>query len=382
MLSIISLMTAMAIIFFLIFKKVNAGIALFIGAFLFGILVHGPSFLNIAFKAFDLKMLNTLLTFVTVIFLTEIMRIKGVATKIVEGLNVLGSRITAIITPLIIGLLPMPGGAYISATISKPIYDNLDLKPEEEAYINYWFRHVLTMSWPLVPGVIIVAGIIGIEPHQTPMYTWPIPLASIMTGLAISLSMVKSSKPLKKDVKGLIHLWPIIITILVVLITGISLLYVLIPVCVVYMVISGVNYGEFREAILRALNPTILAVVIAAFIFSEFIQFSNVGVEIFNILEGWRAISSFSISFIIGFVIGIESVSMALSFSILATSVPAQFFIYAFLGVYVGHLLSPSHPCLVMTVEYFEPEYSKIYKYITLSAFFTILITVFLAHLF
>ncbi|WP_405049897.1 DUF401 family protein [Saccharolobus sp.] len=79
--------------------------------------------------------------------------------------------------------------------------------------------------------------------------------------------------------------------------------------------------------------------------------------------------------FIIGIVVGIESVGMVLSISILTTSIPARFLIYGFLGVYIGHLLSPSHPCLVMTVEYYKSEYLKVYKYIGLSAIITVIIT-------
>ncbi|MEM4466751.1 MAG: DUF401 family protein [Nitrososphaerota archaeon] len=380
--SVIYLIISMVLIFILIFKKFNSGIALLVGAFLYGILIHGFKVLNIMLEAFDLSMLNTVLTFILVIFITEVMRLKGATVKIVEGLNMLGARITAIIAPLVIGLLPMPGGAYVSAAITKPVFDKLNLRPEEETYINYWFRHVFTMTWPLVPGVIMVAGIIGTEPYLIARYTWPIPIASIVAGLILSLPMLRTSQTLRKDVRGLVYLWPVITIITLALLTRISMMYILILTSILYVMISRTSYREFKEAIKRALNPTIIMVVVVAFIFSKFIQISSVGTEMFSILKGLEAFISFLISFIIGIVIGIESVSMALCFSILATSVPAQVYIYAFLGVYVGHLLSPSHPCLVMTVEYYKSEYPKTYKYIVLSGILTMLLTIFLIILF
>jgi len=90
------------------------------------------------------------------------MYLTGASANIVKGLNILGAMSAAITAPIIIGLLPMPGGAYASAMITNPLYENLGLRPEERTYVNYWFRHIFSITWPLVPGIIIVAGILGI----------------------------------------------------------------------------------------------------------------------------------------------------------------------------------------------------------------------------
>lgn len=48
------------------------------------------------------------------------------------------------------------------------------------------------MSWPLVPGIIMVAAIIGVEPYDIPIYTWPITLAPAVAGLSLSLPILKT----------------------------------------------------------------------------------------------------------------------------------------------------------------------------------------------
>jgi integral membrane protein (TIGR00529 family) len=320
-------------------------------------------------------MVTTVGTFILAILLTELMHLKGASTNIVKGLNILGARSAAIATPIIIGLLPMPGGAYASAMITNPLYETLRLRPEERTYVNYWFRHIFSITWPLVPGVVIVAGILGLEPYIVSAYTWPISLASLTAGLILTTRLLKESIPLEKDIRGILHLWPLLTILSIAFITGISMFYALLITSILYVLVTHVRFKEFTHALRHALNPTILIVVIVALIFSKYLQFSNVGVEFFNLLKGWETIFSFAISFIIGIAIGIESVSMALSISILASFIPSENLIYGFLGLYIGHLLSPCHPCLIMTVEYYKSEYLKVYKYLL----FSVAVTIFLA---
>lgn len=373
--NVILLIVAILLILTLIFKKVNVALSVSVGAFVYGFFNYGFNIVEVTLKSIDLSMPTTVGTYVLAILLTELMYLKGASTNIVKGLNVFGARSAAITAPMIIGLLPMPGGACASAMITNPLYEVLGLKSEERTYINYWFRHIFSITWPLVPGVVIVAGILGLEPYMVSAYTWPISLASMTSGLILSTRLLKESRLPEKDIKGILHLWPLLAVLSIVFITGISMLYALLITSIVYMLVTRVRLKEFMHALKYALNPTILVVVIIALIFSKYLQFSNVGVEFFNLLKGWETITSFILSFVIGITIGIESISMALSTSILVSFIPPEKLVYGFLGLYIGHLLSPSHPCLVMTVEYYKSEYPKVYRYLIISAIVTVMIT-------
>jgi len=373
--NIILLIVTILLILALIFKKVNVALSVSVGAFVYGFFNYGFNIVEVTLKSIDLSMPATVGTYVLAILLTELMYLKGASTNIVKGLNVFGARSAAITAPMIIGLLPMPGGAYASAMITNPLYEVLGLKSEERTYVNYWFRHIFSITWPLVPGVVIVAGILGLEPYMVSAYTWPISLASMTSGLILSTRLLKESTLPEKDIKGILHLWPLLAVLSIVFITGILMLYALLITSIVYMLVTRVRLKEFMHALKYALNPTILVVVIIALIFSKYLQFSNVGVEFFNLLKGLEIITSFILSFVIGITIGIESISMALSTSILVSFIPLEKLVYGFLGLYIGHLLSPSHPCLVMTVEYYKSEYPKVYRYLIISAIVTVMIT-------
>ncbi|MEN6490824.1 MAG: DUF401 family protein [Rectinema sp.] len=68
-------------------------------------------------------------------------------------------RVALAITPLLIGTLPMPGGAIISAPLVGAMNDDDSRSPETLSAINYWFRHILELIWPLYPAFILTAGL-------------------------------------------------------------------------------------------------------------------------------------------------------------------------------------------------------------------------------
>jgi len=54
--------------------------------------------------------------------------------------------------PALIGLLPMPGGAIFSAPMVQKAAEELDVSPRDQTLINYWFRHIWELAWPLYPA--------------------------------------------------------------------------------------------------------------------------------------------------------------------------------------------------------------------------------------
>ncbi|MBN2875312.1 MAG: DUF401 family protein [Spirochaetales bacterium] len=70
-------------------------------------------------------------------------------------------RISMAVAPLLIGTLPVPGGAILSA----PLVDAMDPDrvrgADTLAAANYWFRHTLELAWPLFPAFILTASIAG-----------------------------------------------------------------------------------------------------------------------------------------------------------------------------------------------------------------------------
>lgn len=73
------------------------------------------------------------------------------------------SRRFAIATaPLLIGTLPMPGGAILSAPLVEAMDSDREHEAETLAAANYWFRHTLELAWPLYPAFILTTSLAGI----------------------------------------------------------------------------------------------------------------------------------------------------------------------------------------------------------------------------
>lgn len=96
-------------------------------------------------------------------------------------------RIAMAVAPLLIGTLPMPGGAILSA----PLVDSMDSERRRDAAslstANYWFRHILELSWPLYPAFILTSALTGIKADRLILLNAYAPPLLFCIGLAFIL---------------------------------------------------------------------------------------------------------------------------------------------------------------------------------------------------
>ncbi len=67
----------------------------------------------------------------------------------------------------------MPGGAIFSAPMIQEAASGLDVSGRDKVVINYWFRHVWELTWPLYPGMILAASLCGMSIFEYIGYTFP-----------------------------------------------------------------------------------------------------------------------------------------------------------------------------------------------------------------
>jgi len=72
-------------------------------------------------------------------------------------------RIAMAIAPLLIGTLPMPGGAVLSAPLVEAMDSDHEHSSGTLSAANYWFRHTLELTWPLYPAFLITASLSGVS---------------------------------------------------------------------------------------------------------------------------------------------------------------------------------------------------------------------------
>ncbi|RKY99556.1 MAG: TIGR00529 family membrane protein, partial [Candidatus Hydrothermota bacterium] len=149
---VFKLLVAFALMVVLIRMKVPVGVTLIVGTLLLG-LMFGMSVeelgLSIARSVIDLTTIRLVVLVAMVILLSEVMRQSGALKKIEGSVKLLfkDSRWGLATIPALIGLMPMPSGALISAPMIEPIADELRLDAPHRTFVNYWFRHIWEYSW-------------------------------------------------------------------------------------------------------------------------------------------------------------------------------------------------------------------------------------------
>lgn len=119
-----------------------------------------------------------------ILILSDLMESTGQARRLMDSLAgyLASPRLRLAFFPALIGLLPMPGGAVFSAPMVAGVAEPLDLSREHKALINYWFRHLWEMSWPLYPGLIMTANLSGVPITRLVLYTAPGSLVCLALG--------------------------------------------------------------------------------------------------------------------------------------------------------------------------------------------------------
>ncbi|HEY9054664.1 MAG TPA: DUF401 family protein [Rectinemataceae bacterium] len=91
------------------------------------------------------------------------------------------------IAPLLIGTLPVPGGAILSAPLLASMDEGHTQGGRFLAAANYWFRHTLELVWPLYPAFILTSSLTGYPTAKLAAINIYAPFAVFVLGLIFIL---------------------------------------------------------------------------------------------------------------------------------------------------------------------------------------------------
>lgn len=92
-------------------------------------------------------------------------------------------------SPALLGMLPMPGGALLSAPLVEK--GGGETSPQLKASINVWFRHVLFLIYPLGPALIASAKIADLEVYRVIPYLFPSLIFALLLGYYFFLKNIQ-----------------------------------------------------------------------------------------------------------------------------------------------------------------------------------------------
>ena len=283
-------------------------------------------------------------------------------------------KLFLIFGPAFLGMLPMPGGALLSAPLV--LRAGEDISDKQYTAINVWFRHALILIYPL-GALLITSKMANLYLYKALLYLIPGFLLMIILGWIFLLKGIKGNLPTQKHLNykalftpiGIIIAAPLIHLFLMTLFPGILTEITLIIGVSVSLILATI-LGKMKPSdlipVIKKMKPLkYFFIIIGMFLFLNIFEASNMSAIIAKI-----AISkSFTIVFIaafLGFVTGRVQMSFAIVLPIFYSrfgtdAMSYLLFAIMFFSTFMGYIVSPIHPCVSVSLEFFGSSLKGFY---------------------
>lgn len=381
MIAVLKVFLTLAIIVFLLNRKVKMGNAMLAGSgFLF--LVSAPSV-----QYFTTAVIATVTSYSTweilfalyfVMCLEYQLRTSGTIDGLMEASRRLlrSDRILLPLMPAFLGFLPSLGGAIFSAPLVESASKPFNINAETKTAINYWFRHIWEFTNPIFTGMLLASQLSGI-PLSTLIsnMAWVTVLSFIIGWLVLIAPLkeeptITESPTITKDdtLSGYRYIalatGPILANFFLVVFLQLPASVSMGLVVTAMVFILHQNLREVRATLIHALDDKLLLGIVGILFFQNILRQSGAIEDIaflLNSLEVSNAVVIGVIAFVAGLLTGTSQGFVAITFPFLLVLAPGDItlaMICFVLGT-AGQMLSPAHLCLLVTLDYFKADFLK-----------------------
>ena len=309
------------------------------------------------------------------------LRTSGALAGMVHALQRIFSsnRVTLAVMPAFLGLLPSLGGARFSAPIVEEASKGLGLTSDHQAAINFWFRHIFEFSSPIIPGMIMACNIAGVAYSEFIMHLCWLTVLMFSVGWFVLIRPIKadsikeSSGTQAADEQNWQDLWlslsPVVLTFVLVVFFNMNASVGMGVVTAGLFLVLHFTKREvsLKEVVVGAIDMKMFFNVLCILYFIQILTVTQVLQEIVTAFQNSPLpvpVIIACVSFIIGVLTGMSQGHVAIIMPIIAAmqtgSLNLAGVAMAF-GV-AGQMLTPTHMCLVVTVDYFKANFFKTLK--------------------
>ncbi|QJB57164.1 DUF401 family protein [Pseudodesulfovibrio sp. zrk46] len=380
--------------------RLGVGISILIGggvmAFLFGLGLGEWADAGVVALTQD-KFLFLAAIIGLILILSDAMERSNQSRRLMDSLSgyLTSPRLRLVFFPALIGLLPMPGGAVFSAPMVKNVSEDMRVRNSDRAVVNYWFRHVWELCWPLYPGIILTVSLADISIGELLSLTWPGTVVMLAAGWFFFLRpgvlgkgelmapqpvtarkkrhVFREGLPLIVAIVGAIGLEGVISAFLpgVDFEWGVVLALAAGVVCIM-MQNSNLGIPFLKDIMTKKSMWSMIFVVVSIFIFKEVMQAAGVVDEMAKAAGGGAALFAAAVflPFLVGMVAGITIAYVGSTFPLLiallhSLGMQDQITSYMLLALFsglTGVMASPIHICLILTCQYFECDLARTWR--------------------
>lgn len=376
--------------------KVSVGIALVVEGLLIVILMNPLLLPTVFLQALTSdRTISLVLASLSISLLVELYSLTRMINKLGdELLKYIRKPIPIIaIVPAVMGLLPIAGGALMSAPVVASIGTTIGLSTTLMAFLNVWFRHTIFLIYPMSQVLITAAALTGYSVIELATYQIPIMILMVLAGLYVTRKNSKQAS-VPKDLiteksslkKLLTFLSPILSSIVIALIAR-QILNMLnyysdysvaiggffgVALIVYLSFTEGGEYVSLSKFFIALRSDRVMNMVLSSFgamlIYYSMIT-TGVSKSIGSMISSVRFPAVVTEVLLPGFmslisgspIVGVTS-SVPLLAGLKKFSLGDASLIY--LSAFLFYIASPVHLCLVFTAQYFRESLLKIYKYL------------------
>ncbi|MBC8383722.1 MAG: DUF401 family protein [Candidatus Cloacimonetes bacterium] len=284
-------------------------------------------------------------------------------------------KLFLIFGPALLGMLPMPGGALLSAPLV--LRAGEDISDKQYTAINVWFRHALILIYPL-GALLVTSKMAGLYLYTALLFLIPGFLLMIVLGWIFLLKGIRGNLPSQKHLNykslfipiGIIIAAPLIHILLMTLFPNILTELPLIIGVSVSLVLA-LLFGKMKPPdlifVFKKMKPfKYFLIIIGMFLFLNIFKASNISVIIAEIAIS-KSFTIVVIASFLGFVTGRVQMPFAIALPIFYSrfgtdAMSYLLFAIMFFSTYMGYIISPIHPCVSVSLEFFGSDLKGFYK--------------------
>ena len=294
------------------------------------------------------------------------LRRSGTLKGMVEALNRFFSSTKVVISsmPAFLGLLPSVGGARFSAPIVETACEGMDIKPESKAS-------------PIIPGMILGCAIAHVSVADLVIHLFWMSVVAFATGWFVMVRPLKfeekrrkaelSSEQRRTDlINVVLAIAPVLLSVVLMMAFNLSaalamgaVVVLLIPVLL--MMKRGVSV---KDVFVGAADWRLLLNVGCILFFIQLLEATGILHQIITCFEGSALPVPVIIaltSFVIGILTGMSQGHVAIVMPIVAGLMPGSLDLAGVAMVFgvAGQMITPTHVCLTITIDYFKSDFFK-----------------------
>jgi len=270
---------------------------------------------------------------------------------------------------------------------------DLGLAPRDTTLVNYWFRHLWELCWPLYPGIILASSLAGIPLARLVLYTLP------SIGLCMVLGWVFVLRPAVAHLHGTgkrdaaprdVHaVFSSGLPMLVAIVGGLGLevgmtllapgwpfelgIMAALSLAILCALIQNRVGPQFVAGVLRKAELyQLVGLVVAILMFKDVLQASGAVEQLARVASGPGALFALTLllPFLVGAISGISVAFVGSTFPIIlgivhATGAGDQLMPHLVLGLFAGFtgvMVSPLHVCFVLSCQFFGVDLAQAWR--------------------